>query len=47
MPPPRGETSPDIERRSAAGEDREAVDARRRTPLHVAVYRSSTMPRAP
>jgi len=33
----RGDVA-DIERRSAAGEDREAVDARRRTPLHVAVY---------
>lgn len=28
----------DIEARIAAGEDKEAVDARRRTPLHVAVY---------
>jgi len=28
----------DIEKRIAAGEDREAVDARQRTPLHVAVY---------
>jgi uncharacterized protein len=28
----------DIEKRIAAGEDKEAVDARRRTPLHVAVY---------
>jgi len=29
----------DIEKRIAAAEDKEAVDARRRTPLHVAVYR--------
>ena len=28
----------DIEARIAAGENKEAVDARRRTPLHVAVY---------
>jgi len=28
----------DIERRVAAGENKEAIDARRRTPLHVAVY---------
>jgi hypothetical protein len=28
----------DIEKRIAAAEDKEAVDARRRTPLHVAVY---------
>jgi ankyrin repeat protein len=29
----------EIERRVAAAEDKEAIDARRRTPLHVAVYR--------
>jgi uncharacterized protein len=29
----------DIERRIAAGENKEAVDLRQRTPLHVAVYR--------
>jgi ankyrin repeat protein len=29
----------DIERRIALGEDKEAVDGRQRTPLHVAVYR--------
>ena len=34
----RGDVA-DIEARIAAGEDKEAVDARRRTPLHVAVYR--------
>jgi ankyrin repeat protein len=34
----RGDVA-DIERRIAAGEDKEAVDLRRRTPLHVAVYR--------
>jgi ankyrin repeat protein len=34
----RGDVA-DIERRSAAGEDKEALDARHRTPLHVAVYR--------
>ncbi len=28
----------DIKKRVAAGEDKEAVDSRRRTPLHVAVY---------
>jgi len=28
----------DIEKRIAAGQDKEAVDARQRTPLHVAVY---------
>jgi ankyrin repeat protein len=33
----RGEVA-DIEKRIAAAEDKEAVDARRRTPLHVAVY---------
>jgi uncharacterized protein len=33
----RGDVA-DIEKRVAAGEDREAVDARRRTPLHVAVF---------
>ncbi len=33
----RGDVA-DIEARIAAGEDKEAVDARRRTPLHVAVY---------
>ena len=33
----RGDVS-DIQARIAAGEDKEAVDARRRTPLHVAVY---------
>ncbi len=34
----RGDVA-DIEARIAAGEDKEALDARRRTPLHVAVYR--------
>jgi len=34
----RGDVA-DIEKRIAAGEDKEATDARRRTPLHVAVYR--------
>jgi ankyrin repeat protein len=34
----RGDVA-DIEKRIAASEDKEAVDARRRTPLHVAVYR--------
>lgn len=34
----RGDVA-DIERRIAAGENKEALDARRRTPLHVAVYR--------
>jgi len=34
----RGDVA-DIEKRIATGEDKEAVDARRRTPLHVAVYR--------
>lgn len=29
----------DMEKRIAAGEDKEAIDARRRTPLHVAVFR--------
>jgi ankyrin repeat protein len=29
----------DIEKRIASGENKEAVDSRRRTPLHVAVYR--------
>jgi hypothetical protein len=33
----RGDVA-DIEARIAAGENKEAVDARRRTPLHVAVY---------
>ena len=33
----RGDVA-DIEKRVAAAEDKEAVDARRRTPLHVAVY---------
>jgi uncharacterized protein len=33
----RGDVA-DIEARIAAGEDNDAVDARRRTPLHVAVY---------
>jgi hypothetical protein len=33
----RGDVA-DIEARIAAGEDREALDARHRTPLHVAVY---------
>jgi uncharacterized protein len=33
----RGDVA-DIERRIAAGENKEATDARRRTPLHVAVY---------
>ena len=33
----RGDVA-DIESRIAAGEDREALDARHRTPLHVAVY---------
>lgn len=33
----RGDVA-DIEARIAAGEDKEALDARRRTPLHVAVY---------
>lgn len=33
----RGDVA-DIERRIAAGENKEAIDARRRTPLHVAVY---------
>jgi ankyrin repeat protein len=33
----RGDVA-DIEARIAAGEDKDAVDARRRTPLHVAVY---------
>jgi ankyrin repeat protein len=33
----RGDVA-DIERRAGAGENKEAVDARRRTPLHVAVY---------
>jgi len=33
----RGDVA-DIEARVAAGDDKEAVDARRRTPLHVAVY---------
>lgn len=33
----RGDVA-DIEKRVAAGENREAVDARRRTPLHVAAY---------
>ena len=33
----RGDVA-DIEARVAAGENKEAVDARRRTPLHVAVY---------
>ena len=33
----RGDVA-EIERRIAAGENKEAVDARRRTPLHVAVY---------
>ncbi len=39
MPPPRGATSPISRARIAAGENKEALDARRRTPLHVAVYR--------
>jgi ankyrin repeat protein len=34
----RGDVA-DIERRIAAGENKEAVDSRQRTPLHVAVYR--------
>jgi len=34
----RGDVA-DIEARIAAGEDKEAIDARYRTPLHVAVYR--------
>ena len=34
----RGDVA-DIEARIAAGEDKEALDAHRRTPLHVAVYR--------
>jgi hypothetical protein len=34
----RGDVA-DIEARIAAGEDKEAIDARHRTPLHVAVYR--------
>jgi ankyrin repeat protein len=34
----RGDVA-DIEARITAGEDKEALDARRRTPLHVAVYR--------
>ena len=34
----RGDVA-DIEARIAAGENKEALDARRRTPLHVAVYR--------
>jgi ankyrin repeat protein len=34
----RGDVA-DIERRIAAGENKEAVDSRRRTPLHVAAYR--------
>lgn len=34
----RGDVA-DIERRIAAGENKEATDSRRRTPLHVAVYR--------
>lgn len=34
----RGDVA-DIERRIAAGEDKEAVDSRQRTPLHVAAYR--------
>lgn len=34
----RGDVA-DIEARIAAGESKEALDARRRTPLHVAVYR--------
>ena len=34
----RGDVA-DIERRIAAGEDKEAIDLRQRTPLHVAVYR--------
>jgi ankyrin repeat protein len=34
----RGDVA-DIERRIAAGENKEAVDLRRRTPLHVAAYR--------
>jgi uncharacterized protein len=33
----RGDVA-EIERRIAAGENKEAIDARRRTPLHVAVY---------
>jgi uncharacterized protein len=33
----RGDVA-DIEARIAAGDDKEAIDARRRTPLHVAVY---------
>ncbi|MDO9299492.1 ankyrin repeat domain-containing protein [Bradyrhizobium sp.] len=34
----RGDVA-DIEKRIASGENREAIDDRRRTPLHVAVYR--------
>ena len=33
----RGDVA-EIERRIAAGDDKEAVDDRRRTPLHIAVY---------
>ena len=35
----RGDVA-EIEKRIAAGENKEAIDARRRTPLHVAVYQS-------
>ena len=38
MPPPPAATSPISKSGSAAGENKEAIDSRHRTPLHVAVY---------
>ena len=38
MRPPRAAISPQIEKRIAAGENKEATDRRQRTPLHVAAF---------